>query len=154
MSTKKVYLAGSCFSAAERQWNVAVKSALEIVCPSEFEFYLPQEHVEEYWAATTIYTELVSGLIQSRVIVANLDGSSGDDGTCWEMGFIAGMNEVAKGLGATNPKQIFWYRTDFRRGGDCEHNVNLMMAYGGTPITLSGVTPAEVAKSIGRVLIK
>ena len=152
MSSKQVYLAGPCFSAAERTWNVAVKKELEIVCPGGFEFYLPQEHVQEYWAAETIYNVLVSDLRNSHVLVANLDGPGGDDGTCWEMGFVAGMNSVWKELETTSKKNIFWYRTDFRKGGDSKFNVNLMMAYSGTPITLSSTTAFEVAKSISRTL--
>lgn len=159
MTSIQVYLAGPCFSAAERQWNRDVKNNLEII-PGDFTFYLPQERIEESWARHAIQEELVTGLKKSRVIVANLDGPGGDDGTCWEMGYAAGrnsVNTVSIGNGYyANPSlhKIFWYRTDFRNGGDSEFNVNLMMAYGGTMITLSGTTPLEVAYSIIQALDK
>ena len=154
--SQQVYLAGPCFSAAERRWNEDVLRDLESVCPSDFWFYLPQERVREDWPRTKIQQTLVDGLITTDVLIANLDGPGGDDGTCWEMGFMAGMNTMALSLGRLQmcTRRIFWYRTDFRNGGDSDFNVNLMMAYGGTQIILSGTTPADVAKDISRALIK
>jgi nucleoside 2-deoxyribosyltransferase len=152
--SKQVYLAAPCFSAAERMWNVAVKTELAIRCEGTgIKIFLPQEQVREHWSGATIYNVLVSGLVHSNVLIANLDGSGGNDGTCWEMGFIAGTNAVWRELKTTSKKDIFWYRTDFRRGGDCDHNVNLMMAYGGLPLPLLGKnTPADVATAITDVL--
>lgn len=151
--SKQVYLAGPCFSAAERRWNVQVTAALEAVCPGKFKFYLPQANVEENWPSPKIQRTLVEGLIASSVVVANLDGPGGDDGTCWEMGFTAGMNSVLMMIGHNPLRKIFWYRTDFRNGGDSDLNVNLMMAYGGTQILIDDISPNEVAKSISRALI-
>ena len=154
-SHKQVYLAAPCFSSAERRWNADVKSALEIVCPSNFEFYLPQDRVTETWPHILIREELIRGIFTSHFLVANLDGPGGDDGTCWEMGFMAGLNATANNqLSLNHSDNIFWYRTDFRNGGDSNFNVNLMMAYGGTPITFTEATPSEVAKSISRALIE
>lgn len=155
MNDQQVYLAAPCFSAAERRWNVHVTAALESVCPSEFQFYLPQANIEENWPRPKIQKTLVDGLIASQVLVANLDGPGGDDGTCWEMGFMAGLNVMALSLGRLRmaSRRIFWYRTDFRNGGDSDFNVNLMMAYGGEEIHIDGITPDDVAKAIGRVLI-
>ena len=152
--SKQVYLAGPCFSAAERRWNEAVRYELAVRCAgTDISIFLPQDQVKEDWAGATIQNVLVSGLVNSHVLIANLDGPGGDDGTCWEMGFVAGMNEVAKEFLSTSQKQIFWYRTDFRRGGDCGHNVNLMMAYGGLPLPLLGDnTPVGVATAITDVL--
>jgi len=152
--SKQVYLAGPCFSAAERRWNEEVRHELAVRCNgTRIKIFLPQEQVKEHWAGATIQKVLVKGLVQSHVLIANLDGPGGDDGTCWEMGFIAGMNEVAKDFLSTKQKQIFWYRPDFRNGGDSDHNVNLMMAYGGIPLPLLGKnTPVDVATAITDVL--
>jgi nucleoside 2-deoxyribosyltransferase len=153
--SKQVYLAASCFSAAERRWNAEVSRELAIRCEgTDLSIFLPQEQVKEDWAGATIHRVLVSGLIQSDVLIANLDGPGGDDGTCWEMGFTAGMNAVAKEFLSTTRKEIFWYRTDFRRGGDCDLNVNLMMAYGGQQLPLfhGENTPVGVATAIAEVL--
>ena len=150
----QVYLAGPCFTAAERRWNEEVRHELAVRCSGrDINIFLPQDQIKEHWAGATIHNVLVSGLVQSHVLIANLDGPGGDDGTCWEMGFIAGMNEVAKEFLSTNKKSIFWYRTDFRNGGDSVHNVNLMMAYGGLPLPLLGKnTPVDVATAITDVL--
>jgi hypothetical protein len=137
MSIKQVYLAAPCFSAAERAWNLIIKTELENYGETlGMEFYLPQQNVKESWSSHEIREELVKGLENSQVLVANLDGPGGDDGTCWEMGFVAGMNSVLKMVGHNPLKKIFWYRTDFRNGGDSELNVNLMMAHGGTQIVI------------------
>lgn len=149
----QVYLAGPCFSAAERMWNLILKEKLESYCEEwGMEFYLPQERIRESWPSHEIRAELVKGLENSQAIVANLDGPGGDDGTCWEMGFASGMNSVLKMVGHTPLKKIFWYRTDFRNGGDSRFNVNLMMAHGGEQIIIPDTKPIVAARTIAAAL--
>ncbi len=155
IETKKyqVYLAGPCFSAAERMWNLIIKEKLDKYCEAlGMEFYLPQQHVKESWSSHEIRAELVKGLENSRAIVANLDGPGGDDGTCWEMGFVAGVNSVLTMVGHNPLKKIFWYRTDFRNGGDSKFNVNLMMAHGGIEIVIPDHYPVMAAQDIADAL--
>jgi hypothetical protein len=149
----QVYLAGPCFSAAERMWNHIVKEKLESYCDGmRMVFYLPQERIEAGWPSYEIRKELVTGLENSQAIVANLDGPGGDDGTCWEMGFVAGVNSVLSMIGHNPLKDIFWYRTDFRSGGDSKFNVNLMMAHGGAEIIIPDTKPTMAAKYIADAL--
>lgn len=157
MGTRRFYLAGACFSSAERTWNEAVKTALDGYCNSKgFFFYLPQHHVEESWSSIQIHQELVRGLINADGVIANLDGPGCDDGTCWEMGFVDGMNAMATGSGRSAVRRVFWYRTDFRRGGDSDRNVNLMMAHSGQELELTkyGTSPQAVAKTIHDALVE
>jgi len=151
------YLAGPCFSSAERRWNSDLCIALINYCDGMgFNFYLPQDHVQESWSSEKISAELTRGLIASDGVIANLDGPGGDDGTCWEMGFVAGMNAMALRLGRSIliPRSIFWYRTDFRRGGDSLDNVNLMMAHNAKKIVLDGTSVPMVASSIQKALVR
>jgi len=151
----QVYLAGPCFSAAELMWNQIVKTKLESYCDGmRMVFYLPQERVSVAWTSHEIREELIKGLENSQAIVANLDGPGGDDGTCWEMGFVAGINSVLTMVGHNPLKKIFWYRTDFRKGGDTRFDVNLMMAHGGTQIIIPDTKPSPAAKDIADALIR
>ena len=151
------YLAAPCFSTAERTWNVDMLTALTNYCDGMgFNFYLPQAHVQESWSSEKIREELVRGLVDSAGIIANLDGPGGDDGTCWEMGFVSGMNAMAMGLGRLKMgRSIFWYRTDFRHGGDSLDNVNLMMAHSGKKVGLEyGTSVPGVARAIQEALVR
>ena len=135
--TRRIYMAGPCFTTAERTWNTEVVVSLRRRPdrPGQeppFEWWLPQENVYEGWPASRIYGVLRDGLLMSYGIVANLDGPDGDSGTCWELGFMSGLGQALPPIDL--PK--FWYRTDFRRGGDSEDNVNLMMAMSAKRIDL------------------
>jgi hypothetical protein len=61
------------------------------------------------------------------------------------MGFVAGINSVLTMVGHNPLKKIFWYRTDFRNGGDSKFNVNLMMAHGGIEIIIPEYIPPTMA---------
>lgn len=152
MEPIQVYMAGPCFSSADRLWNIALKLALEECCQGMgLTFYLPQQNVDEKWSSKLIQHELVHGLVQSQAVVANLDGPSGDDGTCWEMGFTSGRSSVREQFNLS-PQHVFWYRTDFRRGGDSDQNVNLMMAHGAKQIEVGNDQPGVVALAIREAL--
>lgn len=130
----QIYMAGPCFSTAEREWNKwVVTHARHIVGPEGiFDFWLPQENVTEAHPTDQIYMALMQGLVQSTALVACLDGTDGDSGTCWEMGFCAGLTAAS----VATAKPVMWYRTDFRRGGDTVMNVNLMMGHSAKQIPL------------------
>ena len=69
----------------------------------------------------------------------NADGVDVDSGTAFEAG-------MAYALGI----QLIVYRTDFRRAGDCDLNVNLMLGYAGTFMNCIGDTPDTVASKVLR----
>lgn len=139
----------------ELVFSALVKTSTKPTTRGKYLFYLPQHHVDESWTSGKINDELIMGLLNSQAVVANLDGPGGDDGTCWEMGFMTGRSYGMFGIGTIpwyKQPRSFWYRTDFRRGGDSEQNVNLMMAHSAPQIELDDLTPEGVAQSIIRTL--
>ena len=95
----KIYFAGPLFSAAERDWNVAVATALR---EAGHEVFLPQEQ-EPGKDAPGIFSTDVGGIDWSSCLVAIMDGADPDSGTCWEVGY------------AYRKKPIILVRTDIRR---------------------------------------
>src|SRR3990167_1245277 len=106
----RIYLAGPLFSTSELQWNAILAQFLR---RRGNDVYLPQESEGIFMTNAEIFKLDVVGIDQSNVVVANLDGSDPDSGTCWELGYA-----YAKG------KPTYWYRTDWRGDG----KVNLMMS--------------------------
>lgn len=109
----RLYLAGPLFSTAECNFNTLLATLLRD--HHGHEVFLPQEHEQRADRPKAIFQSDVNGMEWAHVIVANLDGSDPDSGTCWELGYF-----YAKG----KPSIVF--RTDFRlfEGAD---KVNLMM---------------------------
>jgi nucleoside 2-deoxyribosyltransferase len=95
----RIYFAGPLFSAAERDWNVAVVSALRAAAP---EVFVPQE-LEPGKVAPGIFATDVGGIDWAECLVAIMDGADPDSGTCWEVGYAYGK------------KPIVLVRTDLRR---------------------------------------
>jgi nucleoside 2-deoxyribosyltransferase len=95
----RIYYAGPLFSAAERDWNVAVASALRA---AGHEVFLPQEQ-EPGKDAAGIFATDVGGIDWAEGLVAIMDGADPDSGTCWEVGY------------AYRKKPIVLIRTDMRR---------------------------------------
>ena len=95
----RIYFAGPLFSAAERDWNVAVVAALRA---AGHEVFLPQEQ-EPGKDAPGIFATDVGGIDWSNCLVAIMDGADPDSGTCWEVGYAYGK------------KPIVLVRTDMRR---------------------------------------
>lgn len=95
----KLYFAGPLFSIPERDFNVAVVAALRA---AGHEVFLPQEQ-EPGKDAAGIFATDVGGIDWADALVAIMDGSDPDSGTCWEVGY------------AYRKKPILLVRTDFRR---------------------------------------
>lgn len=95
----RIYFAGPLFSAAERDWNVAVVLALRA---AGHEVFLPQEQ-EPGKDAPGIFATDVGGIDWAECLVAIMDGADPDSGTCWEVGYAYGK------------KPIVLVRTDLRR---------------------------------------
>lgn len=116
----KIYLAGPLFSDAEREWGSALKQrihALAIEVGKEVEIIWPYELItkEEIeglgdFLREEIFTRCKTHLMDTTILVVNLDGSQVDDGTAWEAGyFYASKSSEEKMIGI---------RTDFRRAGE------------------------------------
>ena len=95
----RIYFAGPLFSAAERDWNVALATAMR---DAGHEVFLPQEQ-EPGKDAPGIFATDVGGIDWANVLVAIMDGADPDSGTCWEVGY------------AYQKKPIVLVRTDMRR---------------------------------------
>ena len=95
----RIYFAGPLFSAAERDWNVALASALR---GAGHEVFLPQEQ-EPGKDAAGIFATDVAGIDWADALVAIMDGPDPDSGTSWEVGY------------AYRKKPVVLVRTDMRR---------------------------------------
>ena len=111
----RVYLAGPLFTAAEREFNLALARRLETLGDRVF---LPQRDIPSARGrhrTRRLYEGCLRGLRAADVVVAICDGATADDGTAWEIGYA-----VASG------KAVYALRTDPRRVAADEH-VNLMI---------------------------
>jgi nucleoside 2-deoxyribosyltransferase len=111
----RIYFAGPLFTTAEREWNVRMARALEA---AGYEVWLPQENEPRDKNARDIFLMDVEGLKWTDVVVANMDGTDPDSGTCWECGWAYAMN-----------KPVLLIRTDFRTSSDTSFApYNLMLS--------------------------
>ena len=95
----RLYFAGPLFTAAERDWNIALAAALRA---AGHEVFLPQEQ-EPGKDAAGIFATDVGGIDWADALVAIMDGADPDSGTCWEVGY------------AYRKKPVVLVRTDMRR---------------------------------------
>jgi nucleoside 2-deoxyribosyltransferase len=107
----KLYLAGPLFTTAERDFNAELAKLLRSMC---YDVFLPQESEQRDATARNIFDGDVKGIDWCGIVVANMDGSNPDSGTCWECGSVY------------RRKPVVLYRTDIRREADFGP-YNLMM---------------------------
>jgi nucleoside 2-deoxyribosyltransferase len=100
----KLYLAGPLFTTPEREWNVRLAERLEA---AGHVVYVPQAHPASEPTAAAIFAKDLGGLDPAEGVVAIMDGTDPDSGTCWECGYA-----YAKG------KPVVLFRSDMRRPGD------------------------------------
>ena len=144
----KIYLAGPLFSTAERNFNNDLTSMLR---DKGYEVWLPQEFEQMTMTPKQIFVKDVEGIDWADVVVANMDGSDPDSGTCWECGY------------SYRKKPVILFRTDFRASdkirGACESGeeddapYNLMLTESATRrLDLPFAAVDSVADSIDQVL--
>ncbi len=135
----KLYLAGPLFTTAEQEFNRQLRDRLESV---GHEVWLPQEHEPRERSAQAIFEADVAGLEGAEVVVANMDGSDPDSGTCWECGY------------AYKKKPIILFRTDFREAGDVPGSpFNLMLSASAVKVILAPLASVEeLARRIASAL--
>ena len=134
----KIYMAGPLFSTAELAFNGELASLLRRL---GHDVFLPQEHEQRKDLPASIFASDVKGIEWADAVVACLDGSDPDSGTCWELGYA-----YARG------KLTVVYRTDFRlfEGSD---PINLMMSESADHVIILPMAPiADLAAEIGRRL--
>jgi nucleoside 2-deoxyribosyltransferase len=115
----RIYLAGPLFSLAERRFNEDLAEAMRRLCPT-LEVFLPQQCDGEFLGHpefhAKVYDRLLGELDECDAVVAVLDGSDADSGTCIEIGYARGRGKTVVGV-----------RTDFR--GSEVDGLNLMVAH-------------------------
>lgn len=116
-----VYLAGPLFTQAEWLWNEALAKHL---CERSLNVILPQHRAEPMLKGThpfdpkALFQVNVESIEKADVVVAILDGSDADSGTCWECGYAFKAGRPVIGV-----------RSDIRAGGDDpKTSMNLMLA--------------------------
>jgi nucleoside 2-deoxyribosyltransferase len=95
----RIYLAGPLFTTAERDFNAALAGGLRTL---GHEVWLPQESEQQQTTAKAIFDSDVRGIDWCEVVVACMDGTDPDSGTCWEVGSV------------WQRKPTVLYRTDIR----------------------------------------
>jgi nucleoside 2-deoxyribosyltransferase len=111
----RIYFAAPLFTTGERDFNAAVGARLRA---AGHEVFLPQDQELSAYDPQRIFTNDVTHVDWSNVVVGIMDGSDPDSGTSWEIGYA-----YAKGT------PIILLRTDFRewggRTGDVPYNLML-----------------------------
>src|SRR5216683_4374988 len=125
----KLYLAGPLFTTAEQEFNRQLRDRLESV---GHEVWLPQEHEPRERSAQAIFEADVAGLEGAEVVVANMDGSDPDSGTCWECGY------------AYKKKPIIVFRTDFRVAYEVRHDFQIGLDRDQAPYNLMLTESADL----------
>ena len=136
----KVYLAGPLFTTAEREFNTRLAARLRQAGHAVF---LPQEVEDRHQPARVAFEQDVAAIDDAEVVVANMDGSDPDSGTCWECGYAFGK------------KPIVLFRTDFRAGDDpAKAPFNFMLSESATRLLLLPFADTEtVARGLLGALV-
>jgi nucleoside 2-deoxyribosyltransferase len=130
----KLYFAGPLFTTPERAWNAEVTAALRA---AGHEVFLPQEQ-EPGLDATGIFATDVGGIDAAEGLVAIMDGSDPDSGTCWEVGYAYGTK-----------KPIALVRTDIRSMAGTSGSYNPMLAQSAAVrLDLPAASTTEVVAAI------
>ena len=108
-----IYIAGPLFTRPEHDFNR--KLADSIINKLKEEVFLPQAECSEL-DQDKIFERCRDGLNMSRLVVAILDGTDSDSGTCWECGYAYALGIPVIGV-----------RTDFRDSND-DRGLNLMLS--------------------------
>jgi nucleoside 2-deoxyribosyltransferase len=110
---KTIYLAAPLFSIAEQEFN---QRLCDFLTKNGFTVFLPQKECANK-DLPAIFATCKSGIDQSAVVLAVLDGADADSGTCWECGYAYAKE-----------KPVVALRTDFRQTGDT-HGFNAMLYF-------------------------
>ena len=138
-----IYLAGPLFSLAERRFNEEFAKTLErSFLPSMV--ILPEDHAAKIDEADgfsdRMYTFALDAINHSDAVVAILDGTDADSGTCIEIGYAKAKSKFVIGV-----------RTDFRSGED--RGLNLMVSNICTHLVVrpsTSVNLDELAEEVAR----
>jgi nucleoside 2-deoxyribosyltransferase len=115
-----LYYAGPLFTEAERHWNATNVATLRARLPG-WQVLVPQEFCAAFDSAASgkpdyakVAAACLEHLARASVVLAILDGSDADSGTCFEAGWAVARNIPVVGL-----------RTDWRPAEDGAANCML-----------------------------
>ncbi len=156
-SNCSIYLAGPLFTAAERLWN---KNLAEELRQLGYVVFLPQDTPEAQSHSPdpyTLFKELIVGLYNSNIVLANFDGSDVDSGTSWEVGYAYAVRTTMSyksPFTLLHERAIFSYRTDFRKAGE-DGIANLMLSHSTIHLKANEQsTPKEVAQLFDKAMVE
>lgn len=133
-----IYFAAPLFTKGEIDFNLKLATELR---EQGYKIYLPQEACTGITDPYQLYDTCIQGLDGAGMVLIILDGTDGDSGSCFEMGYA-----FAKGL------PIVGLRTDFRGSG--EHmGLNLMLTHSCTHLVLTKMPPLKSTESEAKVTI-
>ena len=112
----KIYMAGPLFTDAERQWNLALRDRLQVELP-EHKFLLPQDFCAGCANTVATHNKCIKNILDSNLLLVNCDGVDVESGTAFEAGYAHALKIP-----------LIAYRTDFRRAGDSDQDMNLMIS--------------------------
>jgi Nucleoside 2-deoxyribosyltransferase len=124
---KWIYLAGPLFTQAEQAFNLGVHQVLQ---DEGYQVFLPQLACAGLTQAGEIFATCMHGLTHATLVLAILDGSDADSGSCFEVGYAYACEIPIVGL-----------RTDFRGSGD-HLGLNLMLTHSCVHLLLTTLQPA------------
>ena len=138
----KLYLAGPLFTTAERTWNEALAARLEA---AGHEVYVPHLHPAADKTPEAIFRNDLGGVDSADAVVAIMDGSDPDSGTCWECGYAYGVG-----------KPVVLFRGDMRASGDTGEMPYNAMLLGAADahIELPLATPDQAGEAIAKALAR
>lgn len=138
----KIYTAGPLFTLAERQFITSLTTFLRT---KGFQLLVPQEMCDGETDTKKIFELCRNSIDEASLVLAILDGSDADSGTCWEVGYA-----YARG------KTIVGIRTDFRQTGDTG-SLNCMLVFGATEVIILNClaqTDQQIYEAIASALSK
>jgi len=133
MSLPWIYLAGPLFTEAEIAFNHSLSEKLRA---AGYSIYLPQQECSGITDPRELFNICIRGLDKANLVLAILDGTDADSGTCFEVGYAYSKKIPIVGL-----------RTDFRGSG--EHmGVNLMLTNSCSHLILTTSVASVSAPSV------
>lgn len=124
----KGYLASHFFNEAGFNYTKEISRRIKEDIP-ELNLYVPQENDEindKEANDSTITAALIAKgdnnyLIDTNILIANIDGVEIDSGVSAEIGYMSGMIEIEKKLSNPIPRIIIGLYTDMRQNGTGEN---------------------------------
>jgi len=140
---KSIYLAAPLFTQAERIWNKKIANAIRKRNP-DLNVILPQKEAKKaviggVFNFHKLFKLCLEEINKCDIILAILDGSDSDSGTCFEVGYSYAKD-----------KRLIGVRTDIRKGKGEDKALNAMLSES-IPEIIEFDGKKDLTKDIGRL---